>query len=84
MNKNIIMRLLTSIPVICIFLYFIPFLGIILTILRKFIHTSKKYSTSVFLIVFSIVLLIPKAFEIVLNLFSFELPYLNDIVNSNV
>lgn len=88
MRDNIFLRLLTSIPIILIFLYFIPFLGICLIILRQFIYNNKKrISTPIILIIFGILILVPIGLNLIFNLIKFDktvIPYFNEIINSQI
>ena len=42
MKNNLFIKILCSIPVILLFLYFIPFLGVCLILFRYFIYDNKK------------------------------------------
>lgn len=42
MKYNPFIRLLCSIPIILVFLYFIPFVGVCLILLRYFLYSEKK------------------------------------------
>ena len=87
MNNKII-KILCSLPVIFIFLYFIPFVGICLILLRAFIYKKKnKISTPIILIGVGILIYIPKILNSLLKLFKIEInniPYLKDILTSNL
>lgn len=87
MKKSILFKFLSSLPIILIVLYFIPFLGICLILFRYFINNNKKNnSTSILLVGFGLLILIPKLLDFVLNVMEFKLtiPYLNDIVNLKI
>lgn len=87
MNSNKFLKFLCSIPVILIFLYFIPFLGICLTLFRFYVYKNNKYySTSIILILIGALLLMPKAINLLLDLINLNvaIPYLNDIVNADI
>lgn len=88
MKNNLFLKILCSIPLILLFLYFIPFLGICLLILRFLTYTeSSKKNTAVILVVLGVFLLIPKILEKVLIIFNYDVNkilYLGDIVNSNI
>lgn len=83
MNQNVLLKLLSSLPAIFIFLYFIPFLGICLLILRLFTN-SKKKQTIISLIVLGILSFIPKFINSLFNLIKLNVPYLNDLVSSDI
>ena len=79
MQNNIFIKILISIPIILLALYFIPFLGVCLLILRYFICSNKKrISTPIIILSVGILLLIPKLLSI------FNIPYLENIVTSNL
>ncbi len=42
MKNNLLFKILSSLPVILIALYFIPFLGVCLILLRYFMYDNKK------------------------------------------
>lgn len=88
MKNNIFLRLLASIPIILIFLYFIPFLGICLIPLRLFMYNNKKrISTPIILISVGILILAPIGLNLIFNLISFDktvIPYFNEILDSPI
>ncbi len=87
MKQNIFIKLLASIPSILLFLYFIPFIGVCLILLRLFIYNNKKVSTSVCLLSIGLLIISPILINKLLgliNIKNFNIPYLNDIVNSNL
>lgn len=88
MRYNVFLRLLTSIPVILAFLYFIPFLGICLVLFRQFIGDNKKrISTSVILIIVGILMLALIGLNLIFNLIGFDktaIPYFNEILDSQI
>lgn len=61
---NKILRLISSLPVILISLYYLPFLGVCLLILRLFTYREKRYLTGIILIFFAVLLLIFKFIEV--------------------
>ncbi len=80
---KILIKIICSIPLILISLYFIPFLGICLTILRYFVYDNKsKKNTSIILLIIGLLILIPK----ILSNFTFSnnIPYLNKIITNNI
>ena len=87
MKENFFIKLLASIPSILVFLYFIPFLGVCLILLRLLIYNNKKVSTSICLLSIGVVIISLILINEVLNLINiknFNIPYLSDIVNSNL
>lgn len=86
MSTNKFLRGICSLPVIFFSLYFIPFLGVCLVILREFIYKDRnKYSTSISIIVFGILIFIPKVVDSILQLINSEtinISYLNEFVKS--
>ena len=83
MKKNLIIKLLSSLPIILLVLYFIPFLGICLLILRAFVYGNKKKSTAIFLIAASLIILLPKLLNLI-NVKNTVIPYLSELVNSDI
>ena len=88
MKSNVFLRLLCSLPVILVFLYFFPFIGICLIILRSFVYTSSdKKVVPITLISIGIIVMIPRIISFVfdkLNISNDRLPYLADILNSSL
>lgn len=88
MKNNYLFKFLSSLPVILIALYFIPFLGICLILLRYFMYDNKKrISTPIYIVEVGISVLIPKALSLILNVAKVDLnkiPYLSDIVNAEL
>ena len=87
MRNNIFIKLLCSIPIILLMLYFIPFLGICLILFRLFVYSDKKkISTPLIILITGILCLLPKGISLLTNVMNVELtkiPYLNDILNSD-
>lgn len=86
--NNKFVKILCSLPVIFIFLYFLPFIGICLILLRAFVYKNKsRISTPIVLIGVGISIYIPKIlnylFEI-LNVNIDNIPYLKDVLNSEL
>ena len=86
MIENTFIKILCSIPIILIVMYFIPFLGICLLLFKCFIHSGKKYKTSIILTITGLLLLIPQLISSIIKTFKIEtnIPYLNDIINSEI
>lgn len=86
---NNFLKILCSLPIILIVLYFIPFLGICLILFRYYIYRSRKkyYSTPIYLLVCGLLILIPQAINSIIKMLkinSIEIPYLNTIINSDI
>ena len=79
---NMFVKILLSLPVIFTTLYFIPFLGICLLVVRLFINNRKNLFTSSIIFITGILILIPKILNSVLNLIKIDIPFLNDIINN--
>jgi len=87
-KNNILIKLLASFPIILIALYFIPFLGICLILLRYFVSDNKKKnSTPILIIGVGLIILIPKVLDFIFGIIKFDttkIPYFNTILNSNL
>lgn len=85
MKSNILFKILSSLPVILIVLYYLPFLGICLILFRFFMNKNKKYSTAISITVVGLAILLPKLIYSSLEIFkiNMNIPYLNNIINSN-
>lgn len=85
---NKFIKFLCCLPIIFIFLYFLPFVGICLILLRAFVYRNKtKISTSIILIGVGIIIYIPKILDSILKLLKVDInkiPYLNDILTSDL
>ena len=84
MKNNIFIKLLCSIPMILLMLYFIPFLGICLVLFRMGVY-NNKISTPIIILGVGILCLLPKGIELFINIMKLEtnkIPYLNDILTS--
>lgn len=85
MTENKILKILCSLPIILLALYFIKFLGIILIILRCFVYKDKKLlQTSIILMLLGIVLLLPNIFNYILGLFNNSIPFIKQIIESDI
>ena len=81
---NKFIKILVSIPVILIALYFIPFLGVMLLIARMFIVPNKKKYISILIIV-GVLILLPYGVNEILKLIKItDVPILKDIVNNSL
>jgi hypothetical protein len=82
--NNKIFRLLCSIPVILLVLYFIPFLGVCLMVFRLFIYRNEKgLKMPITLVITGFILLIPSILNSILKTFkiNIEIPYLNEVLS---
>lgn len=85
MNQNKLLNILCSLPVVLVILYYLPFLGICLTIVRLFTMNNKKHiNTSIAFIVISLILFIPSVLNKIVNITKLTIPYLNEITKSNM
>lgn len=87
MQSNTFLKLLCSIPVILIFLYFIPFLGICLVIARYIIFKRKKGLACLkWMIGISVLIMIPFLTFEISKLLNFQISFINlhEIVNSEI
>lgn len=86
MKYNQFVRFLCSIPVVLVFIYFIPFLGICLLFMRCFVYNNKK-TTPIILISVAAIILIPKGLNSIFDLAHLDkesVPYFNDVINSDL
>lgn len=79
MKQNIFFNFLTSLPIILLCLYFIPFLGVCLLLVKFFRNSTRKsnISTSIIIIVFGFVILFPKISNFILDGNSFFESFIN-------
>lgn len=89
MKNNIFLKLLSSLPVILIFLYFTPFVGVCLILLRYLMYNNKKkfFSTPIFFIVVGALIVVPKGFSSILTILNINtdiIPCLNDIISTEI
>ena len=87
MKHNLFIRLLVSIPVILILLYYIPFLGIILILFRYYVYAGKKfYYTPIMLLISALIIWLPKimAFIIEYGKINIEIPYIYQIMDTKL
>ena len=80
MKEKEIFKLLTSIPLILIVLYFIPFLGVCLIIFRYFIYKEKYYKLPITLIICGLVLIIPNLFKYI----KLNIDFINNLISSDI
>ena len=85
--NNKLFKILCSIPIILVMLYFLPFLGVCLIIFRYFIYRGEKYfKMPIALVITGLIILIPNIINSVLKSLKLkvEIPYLNEILNSEI
>lgn len=87
MNEKQLFKVLCSLPILLITLYFIPFVGVCLILFRYFVYKSNQYyKTPMLILIFGVFLLIPKGMDLLLKLFhinSVEIPYLGSVITSD-
>lgn len=80
-------KILCSLPIILITLYFIPFLGICLILFRYYVYKSRKkyYFIPVCLLVCGFFILVPQMLHLVIKIvhLNIEVPYLDTIITSD-
>ena len=75
-------KLICSLPVILVTLYFVPPIGIILTIARLFIYGSYRYyRVPAAIIVVALLCLVPRAYELLQQNFGVNIPFLQFLVD---
>ena len=88
MTENKIIKLIASIPVILVLLYFLPFVGVCLIIFRYFVYKDRKsYELPIVLLIVAVILLLPRGAELTLNNLNKPLsliPYLSNIVENGI
>ena len=88
MNENKIFKILCSIPVILITLYFIPFIGVILILFRYYVYRNEEYyKTPLILLICGLLLLIPRIVNSVIKILKFnveDVPYLKVVLDSAI
>lgn len=88
MKNNLLFKILSSLPIILISLYFIPFLGVCLILLRYFMYDNKKrISTPIYIVGIGILILIPKALNLILDVAKVDIttiPCLKDIIGAEL
>ena len=81
------LKILCSIPVIILFLYFIPFLGICLILFRSIKYNDKKNMLPILLIVIAVLILIPKLGSSILNIINIDItsiPFFKNVIDSEL
>jgi hypothetical protein len=83
-STNGLVKLICSLPVVLIVLYFLPALGVIIVIARYFIYGERHFfRTPVVLMLVGLILLAPRGLQLAIENFnlSFTIPFLLDILN---
>lgn len=84
--KNLI-KLICSLPVVLVVLYFVPVLGIIMVIARYFLYSERHfYRMPIAMIIVGLVALLPRGLELAITNFNLNLsiPYLDTILAHNL
>ena len=87
MKNNTFIKLICSIPVILVLLYFVPFLGVCLILFRYYVHRESRFKTSILLLICGFLILIPKIVDSIIRMFNLkniEIPYLNSLIDSDI
>ena len=84
MIKNSFLKILTSLPVILVALYFVPVLGILLIVLKFVTTTNRNNSTATILIITGLLLQIPNLLNKLSEVLKFNIPYLDKIVEHEI
>ena len=84
MKEKLLFKILSSLPLILIMLYFIPFLGICLILLRFLIYNNqKRIFTSLLIAIIGLLIILPKGIFLILKLFNLsEISFLSNLVNN--
>ena len=83
-SANGLVKLICSLPVVLIVLYFLPVLGVIMVIARYFIYSERHFfRTPVVLMLAGLILLVPRGLQLATENFNlgFTIPHLSDILN---
>ena len=83
-STNGLVKLICSLPVVLIVLYFLPVLGVIMVIARYFIYSERHFfRTPVVLMLAGLILLVPRGLQLATENFNlgFTIPHLSDILN---
>ena len=83
-STNGLVKLICSLPVVLIVLYFLPALGVVMVIARYFIYGERHFfRTPVVLMLAGLILLVPRGLQLATENFNlgFTIPYLSDILN---
>lgn len=81
---NNFIKLICSLPVILVVLYFVPVLGVLMLIARYFIYGNRHfYRAPITLIIIGLLCLLPRGLDAAIHSFnlSFTVPYLSEIIS---
>ena len=85
---NNLFKILCSLPIILIALYFVPFLGICLLLFRYYVYrsTKKYYSFLLCLILCGFLILVPEMVVSIIKILNLniKIPYLSSIATSDI
>ena len=85
MSKNELLKILFSLPIVLVVIYFMPFLGVVMLVARKFIVGKTKYPVGIVFITVTTIIIIPKLIENIFSLFKIsQLDFIENILASDV
>lgn len=85
MRKNDLLKILFSLPVILLVFYYVPFLGIVMLIARRFVIGKSKYPLGIIFIAITTIIVIPKFIHYLCDLFKTnQLSFIEDILGSEI
>lgn len=79
--KSILLKIICSLPVILLTLYFIPFLGIVIILFRILLFPRKKESISIWMIITSLLLLLPMLLQYISKMTNYKLEIVDKILS---
>lgn len=83
MKYKFFINILCSLPIILLFLYFIPFLGVCLVIVRCIIDINNRKYLPFWIFLIGLLILVPKVIYKICSLLKCNIDYLNEIVYSD-
>lgn len=85
MEKKFFIKVITSLPVILIFMYFIPFIGIALMILRTILKDNfNKITDEIIMICIGVLLMIPKLIIVGSEFLKINIDKLNSYISFDI
>lgn len=84
---NRLLRVLCSLPILLVLLYYIPFLGVCLVLFKIFLGLDGKQRTPIILIICSLLILVPYVINYSMSLFNItdiDILYINTILSSDI
>lgn len=85
---NNLFKILCSLPIILVALYFVPFLGVCLLLFRYYVYrsTKKYYSFLLCLILCGFLILVPEMVVSIIKILNLniKIPYLSSIITSDI